>query len=113
MWLREQSTPGTDKKQEAGAYIYPQYAFSERLYGGLRVDLFSELSRSFQSDGSKQDNLEYSLVPTVTYKNSEFTTFRVAYTYTAQTFRGENDVINQQIEFQIVSILGAHPAHSF
>ncbi|MNJ99808.1 hypothetical protein D3C87_175890 [compost metagenome] len=113
LWYRNQSAPGADTSEEAGAYLYPQWALSERLYGGLRVDLFTELSRRFVSDGSTQKNLDYTFVPTLTFKNSEFTLFRVAYTLDTQTYQGESNTVNQMIELQMVAILGAHPAHSF
>ncbi|WP_373998264.1 hypothetical protein [Bdellovibrio bacteriovorus] len=113
IWYRNLKAPEADRQEDIGAYIYPQMSLSERLFLGLRVDLFSELSRTFQSDGSKQDNLDYGFVPTLTYKHSEFTWFRVAYTYDVQTYKGESDDLSQKIELQLVSILGAHPAHSF
>ncbi|KYG70401.1 hypothetical protein AZI85_00130 [Bdellovibrio bacteriovorus] len=113
IWYRNLKALEADRQEDIGAYIYPQMSLSERLFLGLRVDLFSELSRTFQSDGSKQDNLDYGFVPTLTYKHSEFTWFRVAYTYDVQTYKGESDDLNQKIELQLVSILGAHPAHSF
>lgn len=113
IWMRVQSGPEIERKEEIGAYFFPQIAINERSFVGVRVDMFSELSRSFVSDGSKQDNLEYGFVPTYTYKNSEFSLFRASYGYNVQTFRGEEDVKEQLVEFQFVAILGAHPAHSF
>lgn len=113
IWMRVQSGPGLERSEEIGAYFFPQMAFSERSLVGLRVDLFSELSRSFISDGSRQENLEYELVPTFTFKNSEFSLFRASYGYNVKTFRGEEDQSEQRIELQFVAILGAHPAHSF
>lgn len=113
IWYRNLSAPGADTQEDVGAYFYPQMSLSERLFLGLRVDLFSDLSRSFISDGSRQKNLDYGFVPTLTFKNSEFSLLRVAYTYDNQTYQGESDTISQKIELQWVAILGAHPAHSF
>ncbi|ASD62536.1 outer membrane beta-barrel protein [Bdellovibrio bacteriovorus] len=113
IWYRNLSGPGADTQEDIGAYFYPQMSLSERLFLGLRVDLFSDLSRSFISDGSRQENLDYGFVPTLTFKNSEFSLLRVAYTYDNQTYQGESDTISQKIELQWVAILGAHPAHSF
>ncbi|UXR64288.1 outer membrane beta-barrel protein [Bdellovibrio bacteriovorus] len=113
LWYRNQSGPGYETTEELGAYVFPQIALSERLFVGMRVDLFSEFSRAFISDGSRQKNLNYAAVPTLTFKNSEFSLLRVAYTYDNQTYQGESDTINQKLEFQWVAILGAHPAHSF
>lgn len=113
IWMQIQSGSETERSEQIGAYFFPQLALNERNFAGLRLDLFSDLSRSFAADGSKQDNLEYRLVPTYTFKNSEFSLFRAAYSYNVQTFKGEDDVREQKIEFQFVAILGAHPAHSF
>ncbi|WP_374029251.1 hypothetical protein [Bdellovibrio bacteriovorus] len=113
LWYRNLDTPGEERGEEIGAYFYPQTSLTQQLFLGLRVDLFSELSRKFASDGSKQNNLDYGFVPTLTYKHSEFTWFRVAYTYDVQTYQDEPSTTSQKIEFQLVSILGAHPAHSF
>lgn len=113
IWIRIQNAPETERVEEIGAYFYPQMAVSERVYAGVRFDVFSELSRTFEADGTKQDNLEYAFVPTVTFKNSEFTLFRAAYTYGMQTAKDEADQLEQKIELQFVALLGAHPAHSF
>lgn len=113
LWYRNQSGPGLETTEEIGAYVFPQTALSERLFVGLRMDLFSELNRTSVSDGSQQGNLNYAVVPTLTFKNSEFSLLRVAYTYDNQTYQGESDKINQKLEFQWVAILGAHPAHAF
>jgi hypothetical protein len=112
IWMRVQNGPEMERTEEVGAYFYPQYALSERTFAGVRFDVFSELSRKFE-DGEKQDNLEYAIVPTLTFKNSEFALFRAAYTYGMQTAKDQPDTVDQKIELQFVAILGAHPAHSF
>lgn len=113
IWYRNLSGPSQDTQEDAGAYIYTQTSVTERVYAGLRLDLFSELSRTFISDGSRQKNLQYALVPVLTFKSSEFSVLRAAFSYDTQTFQGESDTVNQKIELQWVAILGAHPAHSF
>ena len=113
LWYRNQSGPNFETNEEVGAYVFPQMALSERLFLGLRVDLFSELNRTSPLDGSRQGNLNYAAIPTLTFKNSEFSLLRVAYTYDNQTYQGESDSINQKLELQWVALLGAHPAHSF
>ncbi|MEK2646785.1 hypothetical protein [Bdellovibrio sp. BCCA] len=113
IWYRNQSASGLATSEDLGAYVYPQFSLTEQLFAGLRIDLFTELARKSEADGSKQDNFNYGLVPTLTYKHSEFTLFRVAYGYDVQTYQGESDTVHQKIELQLVSILGAHPAHSF
>ncbi|MBO9668595.1 MAG: hypothetical protein J7501_17485, partial [Bdellovibrio sp.] len=106
------NSPETDRSNEIGSYIYPEYGFNEQWAFGLRVDLFTDLSMKFD-DGSKRDNLDYAFVPTLTYKNSEFVTWRLAYTHEVNNVALQADQINRIIELQFVAILGAHPAHSF
>lgn len=113
IWYRNLSNPSESTSEEVGAYVFSQWALTERLYAGLRVDLFSELSRRFVSDNSKQENLNYAFVPNITFKNSEFTLLRASYGLNTETYKGESDTVNQRIELQIIAILGAHPAHSF
>lgn len=113
IWYRNLHSAESERQEDLGAYIFPQYALSEKLYAGLRLDIFSELSRVSEVDGSKQNNLNYGFVPTMTYKHSEFTQFRLAYGYDVQTYQGESDTISQKIELQLIAILGAHPIHSF
>lgn len=113
LWYRNLSGPSQDTQEDLGAYIYAQTSLAERLYAGIRVDLFSELSRTFVSDSSRQKNLQYVLVPVITFKSSEFSVMRAAFSYDTQTYQGEPDTVNQKIELQWVAILGAHPAHSF
>lgn len=112
IWYRNMNSDETARSEDVGAYIYPQMALNERLFAGLRLDLFTELARN-DENGEAQDNFNYVFVPTLTYKNSEFTYFRLAYSYNVQTYQGQSDEINQMIEVQLVGILGAHPAHSF
>lgn len=112
IWYRNQNSDETARTEDIGAYFFPQMALSERLFAGVRLDLFTELARK-DTNGDAQDNFDYGLVPTLTFKNSEFTTFRLAYTYDVQTYQGESDQVNQKIEVQLIAILGAHPAHSF
>lgn len=112
IWYRNQNSDETARTEDVGAYLFPQTSLSERLYAGVRVDLYTELARN-DENGEAQDNFNYALVPTLTYKNSEFTTFRLAYTYDVQTYQGQSDQVNQMIEVQLIAILGAHPAHAF
>lgn len=113
IWYRHLGAPGSDTDEAIGAYVFPQQSLNTQWYAGIRLDLYSEISRKFISDGSKQNNLNYAFVPTLTFKNSEFSWLRLAYTYDNQTYQGEGDKISQKLEFQWVAILGAHPAHSF
>jgi hypothetical protein len=112
IWYRMQNSAITDQSNEIGSYFYPEYGINERWAFGLRVDLFSDLSMKFD-DGGKRDNLDYAFVPTLTYRNSEFVLWRLAYTHEVNNVALQADQINRIIELQFVALLGAHPAHSF
>jgi hypothetical protein len=112
IWYRNMNSDETARLEDVGAYFFPQMSLSERLFAGLRLDLFTELARN-DVNGDHQDNFNYVFVPTLTFKNSEFTLFRLAYSYGVQTYQGQSDEVNQMIEVQLVAFLGAHPAHSF
>lgn len=113
LWYRQLSVPTEDLKQEAGAYAYAQWALSEQLYAGIRLDLFKSFSLNFEGTTERQDNLNYAFVPTLTYKNSEFTYFRAAYILDTQTMQRQSDQVEQTLQLQFVALLGAHPVHSF
>lgn len=96
-----------------GGYVYPQYGFDEEFSLGVRVDSFSQLNRSFNTTGERQNDLDYAFVPTFTWKPSEFSTIRLAYSHEVNTTQGEVDVRDRRFDFQFTYILGAHPAHEF
>jgi hypothetical protein len=102
-----------DKTKKIGAYVYPQYGFTQNVFLGLRLDAFSHLNLEFESTGGSRKNLDYAIVPNLTYKSSEFATFRLAYSYEVNTLKGESDTKEQMLQMQAIFILGAHPAHDF
>jgi len=111
-WQRSLKPEKGDKEISIGAYLYPQMGFSKNIYAGFRFDYFSLLSLK-DAIGKKIKNSEYALVPTITYKSSEFATFKLGYTYSVSTQENKSDEINKYIEVQSTFILGAHPAHDF
>lgn len=112
IWYRNQKSDTTDRSEQVGAYFYPQYGLDEQWSFGLRLDAFSDLSMSF-TDGDHRNNLDYAVVPTITFKNSEFATWRLAYSHEVNNVALASDDINRTIELQFIAILGAHPEHSF
>jgi len=100
--------------EDIGGYFY----FSEtvddtgELSIGLRLDAFSNLSLRFLT-GDSRSNLDYALVPNVSYRASEFSTFRITYGYAVDTRQGEAPRVEQKIELQLIALFGAHPAHDF
>lgn len=112
IWNQTQNSDTTERTSQMGAYIYPEYGFSANWFLGVRLDAFKNFSLK-NDDGESLDNLDYAFVPTVTYKNSEFVLWRLAYTHEVSNVAMQADQINRVIELQFIAILGAHPAHAF
>lgn len=105
---RNLSVPGSSAKEDLGAYLYSEKSVNENWSAGFRVDLFSELSRTEETDLSKKENLNYALTPSVVYRTGESSVMRFNYTYEVQTNQGESDQLNQKLELQLVAYLGDH-----
>ena len=112
VFYQVQSVTDAEGTRKYGFYIYPQYGLNERLSLGFRVDGFSHLNLKDES-GANQKDYDYALVPTVTYKTSEFSTVRLAYAHEVDTTAGHDNKMNRQIMLQLTFLLGAHPAHDF
>lgn len=112
-FVQTQSNPAAGRTEKAGFYIYPQYGIDQGLSFGMRIDGFSQTNLKFASNGEKRNDLDYAVVPTLTYKASEFSTVRLAYAHEVDTTEGVGDVRDRQVQLQFVYILGAHPAHDF
>jgi hypothetical protein len=114
VWYQIQNNNEDSFHSEAiGAYVYPQYGFDDNWSLGVRFDAYSNLLQTFDSTDDRQKNIEYDVIPTVTYKTSEFATFRLAYTHQVAYAQNQPDEINRILELQFIAILGAHPAHAF
>lgn len=112
IWYRKLNGEEVPTTEDFGLYIYPQFALTERVFLGTRFDLFSQ-PKHYDDLGDYERFTQYAAVPTLTYKHSEFTLFRLAYTYASNEFSQSGTEIDQKIELQLISILGAHPAHIF
>ena len=106
--------PQSEGEQENtfGFYLYPQYGFNGHWFLGIRGDYFTNLSLESLS-GAKIKNYRRAIVPTLTYKASEFSTFRLAYTDEKAVHLKSEKGSNKLLQFQAAFILGAHPAHDF
>ncbi len=111
-WLRQLEPEAGDEDVSLGSYLYQQVGFSKNFYAGFRLDYFT-VSSLKDATGKKIHNAEYAVVPTVTYKTSEFATFRLAYSNSINTQEYQTDKINQSVQLQSIFILGAHPTHDF
>jgi hypothetical protein len=112
IWKRKLTPPEGEPEEALGAYIYPQYAFSSRLNAGVRFDYYTITSLE-NAIGEKVSNSDTAIVPTMTFKPSEFSTLRAAYNRLTSKLENTDDKVNQTFEIQTVFILGAHPAHAF
>jgi hypothetical protein len=113
VFYQDQSRPENGRTQKAGLYVYPQYGFNERWYFGMRLDAFSHMNLRAADTNEKQRDLDYALVPTVTYKPSEFSILRFAYSHEVDTTQGTGNVLDRQVQLQLVYFIGAHPPHDF
>ncbi len=115
VWMRSYEPESTDKEETLGFYLYPQYGFFHHWYFGLRYDYFT--NRTLEDiEGKSLANYRQSYVPTLTFQNSEFAKFRLAYNYEEikdPTNKKSEKTEKQFLEFQATFILGAHPAHEF
>lgn len=100
--------------EDVGGYIYYSQAVDEagEISVGFRIDAFSNLSLRFLN-GETKSNLDYALVPNLSYRATEFSTFRISYGYAVDTRQGEDPRVEQKVELQLIALFGAHPAHDF
>jgi hypothetical protein len=111
-WWRLLGVPGADLERALGTSLYTQHGLTDELAAGVRFDAYTILSLA-DAAGTSLTNGTWALVPTLTYKPSEFSTLRAAYTF-EKTYRDlRDDQIAQAVELQFTFILGTHPAHDF
>ncbi|MBX2986624.1 MAG: hypothetical protein KF802_01895 [Bdellovibrionaceae bacterium] len=113
LWNRERQSPDVDALRDTGFYAFYQRGLNTSWAAGLRVDGYSDHNKRFVTTGELRRDFDYALVPQVTWRSSEFATFRAAYTRAVDTTQGDDDKTEQRLDFQIVYLMGAHPAHEF
>lgn len=111
-WHRSIEPEEGREEKTAGAYFFPALALSPTVQLGCVFDYYTILTLE-DATGTKVTNYETGIVPTLTYKASEFSTFRIAYDWSLTKRDDEPDVIEQSILTQITFMMGAHPAHDF
>lgn len=112
IWLRALTPGGGETEDTLGAYMFPQYGFDPSLQFGVRADYFSVLNQK-NAVGGSVSNSTIALIPSLTYKASEFSTLRASYTREWVSQQGAETQASDLIELQATFILGAHPAHDF
>jgi hypothetical protein len=99
----------------------PGATMLERTYGGyfyVERHLFGPLSFGTRFDGytlvtTGEKNLDYSFVPTLAYRHSEFALFRAAYQLDFEKRAHKNSQVSRVFELQAVFLFGDHPSHDF
>lgn len=113
LFYQIQTVTDYDSSKKIGFYVYPQYGFNDQWSFGLRLDGFSQLNMKDDTTKEKLHDLDYALVPTVSYKPSEFSTVRLAYAHEVDTTQGRDNKMDRIVQLQLIYVLGAHPAHEF
>ncbi|MFT5046494.1 MAG: hypothetical protein ACI8UP_003473 [Porticoccaceae bacterium] len=111
-WYREETRDPGSTERTLGGYLYGQYGFNPRWQLGLRFDALTVLSQQ-DALGRGEDNLNVAWVPTLTYRSSEFATFRLAYNDKREIVDDRSIDRDRFLQLQATFILGAHPAHTF
>ncbi|MBM4254128.1 MAG: hypothetical protein FJ146_19350 [Deltaproteobacteria bacterium] len=112
IWQRQLAPLVGKEERSVGLYVLPQYSFSPEWHLGLLLDYFTVLSLKDIS-GKPVANAEQRYVPTLTYKSSEFVTFRAAFDWTTAKQQGVAERFSKMLLLQAAVNLGAHPAHEF
>ncbi len=112
-YLQIQKKTAIRDVEQAGFYIFSQYGLTPHWSLGLRLDGFSELNMKFVTEGTKRRNFDYGITPQITYRASEFSQVRLAYSHEVETLEGVADARDRQVQLQMVFLLGAHPSHDF
>jgi len=113
VWWRNIEPRGERSSQAIGFYLYPQINIAEDLYFGTLFDQY-EPTNLLDLTGQKVTQRSTSWTPTITWKPSEFSTFRINYSWQLETDQNVHNKLRQAFfQFQSTFILGAHPAHDF
>jgi hypothetical protein len=112
VWHRTLKPEGAESETTLGAYVLPQYALDSQFFLGVLFDYYTVLSLK-DAIGQSIDNAVIGVVPTLTYKASEFSTLRFAYHHETSSRDDRSDENDQRLEFQANFTIGAHPAHDF
>lgn len=112
LWYRVQTPEGSDSTKNFGFYLFPNIALTANFWAGLRFDYYSAIGLT-NVLGDPVSDFEYAFVPTLTYRTSEFATFRLAFNWGSHRLAGTTVDDVRLVEGQAIFILGAHPAHEF
>ncbi len=112
VWQRTKTPRNGAVERSLGAYFFPQSALTSQFQFGILLDYYTVLTLKDLA-GAKVSNSEQHVVPTLTYRASEFSTLRLAYDSSVAKQTAQADMKNQIAEVQATFMIGAHPAHDF
>jgi hypothetical protein len=113
VWLRELKPREGATSRSLGFYVFPQVHVIQDVHLGLLYDGYTVLNLK-DVLGKDVDNYDQGIGPSLTWKPSEFATFRANYTWMLTNPDGKATRLgNSYAEVQTTFILGAHPAHEF
>jgi hypothetical protein len=113
VWQRKTKTDEQSNEEiMTGMYVYPQYGFGDGVELGMRIDYFT-VNTLKDASGKSVDNSDTAIVPTLTCRPSEFSSWRLSFKNQVYKVAEESPVENKIIELQATFMLGAHPSHAF
>lgn len=98
--------PAGTLERTYGGYLYAQRNITGPVDFGLRFD-------GYTVDTSPEKNLDYSLVPNLVYRHSEFARFTASYQWDFEKREHKNSQADHVLQAQLVFLLGDHPSHDF
>jgi hypothetical protein len=111
-WSRTKMPKNEKSSTELGSYLFLQKAVSQSLFFGLRLDGYRDLDLRSASE-KFISNWQFEVSPQLLWALSEFSRFRVGYALENRIEKNQKTEIGHRFDFQIVFLLGAHPAHEF
>ncbi len=106
LYGRNLRAPGASLSRSYGGYFYTQRNLAGALDFGLRFDGYTLITT-----GTK--NLDYSIIPLLAYRHSEFANFKLAYQIDFEKRNHRDSQVDRALQVQAVFILGDHPSHDF
>lgn len=110
-WFRTRTGSPNGAINELGFYLFPQKHLTSGLYLGCRLDYYATTNQ-LDAFLNPVSDFQWDVIPTLTYRPSEFSLFRVSYDHGWRNVAGTNTIFDS-LELQAVFFLGAHPAHDF
>jgi hypothetical protein len=106
LYGRNLRAPGAAMERTYGGYFYGQRNIIGALDFGLRFDGYTLITT-----GTK--NLDYSIVPGLVYRHSEFAQFKTSYQIDFEKRAHKDSQVARAFQVQAVFLLGDHPSHDF